>query len=274
MLTIDLRQPFSLDQTFSCGQCFRWKQLAPEVWQGIAFGRCVSLSRQGSTLLADCDRVTFDAIWRPYLDLDRDYETIRRQISIEAHMAEAAAFGSGIHILSQEPWEALCAFIVSQCNNIPRISGIMDRLCRLYGKPCGEDAFAFPSPEGLAAIRTEDLSSTTRCGYRAAYLTAAARAVAEGKLDLYALSKMDTDCARTALLALPGVGIKVANCVLLFGLHKLDAFPVDVWMRRILREYYGDKFDAAATFGPYAGIAQQYLFYYARSGPVFQTLHA
>lgn len=273
-----IREPFSLDQTFSCGQCFRWKPLERETWRGIAFGRAVTLSLRDGILYADCGQTEFDRLWRPYLDLDRDYASIRRAVSIDPGTAEAAEYGAGIRILRQEPWETLCSFLLSQCNNISRIRGIISRLCAAWGEPLGDGSCVFPAPERIAALSPEELGAVTRCGYRAPYLIGAAQRVTDGTLALGAMESKSTDTLRAQLLELYGVGRKVADCVLLFGFHRLEVFPVDVWMRRAVNALYGRSFDPAAAFGPWAGIAQQYLFFYALNGrlpqPRCQTLHA
>ena len=202
------------------------------------------------------------AFWAKYLDLDRDYAAIRRAVSVDAQTARCADSGAGIRILRQEPWEALISFIISQCNNIPRIQGIISRLCALYGEII-DGGFAFPTPEALSCLSIEDLAPL-RCGYRAPYILSSAQAVSGRSLDLSALESANTETILRALLALPGVGIKVASCVLLFGFHRLEAFPVDTWIRKALKQDYGPDFDPAKAFGPYAGIAQQYIFYHAR----------
>jgi N-glycosylase/DNA lyase len=180
-------------------------------------------------------------------------------------MGAPVEYGAGIRILRQERWEALCSFILSQCNNIPRIKKIIETLCAYFGAPVdfmGRSYFTFPTAEQIAALSPEDLAPL-RSGYRAPYVIAAARAVASGELDLDALAGTDTATARAALKALPGVGDKVANCAILFGLHQLDAFPIDTWMKKAISANFGDGFDPK-IFSPYAGIAQQYLFYHAR----------
>ncbi len=272
-VTFPVTDTFSLDQTFSCGQCFRWEQLAPEIWRGVAFSREVTLSLSGRQLTASCTREEFEKLWRPYLDLDRDYAAIRQAVSTDPHTADAVEYGAGIRILRQEPWEALCSFILSQCNNIPRIRGIIARLCAHYGEEIRDGVHAFPAPGRLAVCGIEELRGVIRCGYRASYVIAAAQAVESGALDLETLGAFSTKTARERLTTLHGVGKKVADCVLLFGLQKLDAFPVDVWMRRTIDSLYGRNFDPAAAFGPYAGVAQQYLFYHARAGIPSSSLH-
>lgn len=261
---------FSLKQTFECGQCFRWDACGTETYHGVAFGREVWMSLKGSQLTVSCSKGEFEMLWRSYLDLDRDYAAIRQAVSIDEKTAQAVAYGAGIRILRQDPWETLCSFIISQCNHIPRIRRIISSLCAFCGEEIADRIYAFPTPEHIASFSAEELRAAIRCGYRAPYIIAAARAVAEGKLDLAALHTLPTVEAKQRLLALPGVGEKVASCMLLFGLGKLDAFPIDVWMRRTILTVYGKGFDPAAAFGAYAGIAQQYLFYQARSEHLYQ----
>jgi len=257
---------FDLSGIFECGQCFRWNADEHGAYTGVAFGRAARLRRDGGSVFISCSLEDFEAVWRGYFDLDRDYEAIRRRLCVDAFMAEAVGFGAGIRILRQDKWEALCSFIISQCNNIPRIKKIVDALCREFGEKIefqGEEFFAFPSAGRLAALG-EDSLAPLRCGYRAGYIIGAARAVDGGALDLEVLSRGSPESARAVLKKLRGVGDKVADCTLLFGLNMLDAFPLDVWMKRAVAEHYGPGFDPG-IFSPYAGIAQQYIFHYARN---------
>ena len=252
---------------FECGQCFRWDADGRGLYTGVAFGRAVRLRRDGDSIFITGTVDDFESLWSDYFDLGRDYAEIRRLLSIDDFMKAATAFGAGIRILRQDKWEALCSFIVSQCNNIPRIKKIINSLCREFGEPFvfeGETFYSFPSAARLAELSEDDLGSV-RCGYRAAYIISAARAVAEGQTDLEALSRGSPGDARAALKRLHGVGDKVADCAVLFGLGMLDAFPLDVWMKRAVASHYGPGFDPR-VFSPYAGIAQQYIFYYTRSG--------
>ena len=170
--------------------------------------------------------------------------------------------------MKQDKWEALCSFIISQNNNIPRIRTIIDRLCRRYGRaitaPDGSEAWAFPSPESIAAASADDLR-TLGLGYRADYLPAAAADVLDRRFDPERLCTLPLEEARKELQAMRGVGPKVADCVLLFGLHRLDAFPRDVWIKRALA---GEFKDTPLQNAPYAGVAQQYIFEYIRTGSV------
>ena len=203
--------------------------------------------------------------WRDYLDMDTDYEEARRSIEVCDYLRDCAAYGEGIRILRQDKWEALCSFIISQCNNIPRIKGIVEKLSSLYGDivaaPWGE-ARSFPTAERVAQLTEADLAPL-RSGYRAPYILAAAKAVASGELDLEETALLPCNEARAELKKLGGVGDKVANCVVLFGLHQLDAFPVDVWIKRALAANMPKGFDPS-SLGKYAGLAQQYMFYHAR----------
>lgn len=210
----------------------------------------------------------FLKVWMPYFDLGRDYTAVRARISIDPFTAKAAEFGKGIRILQQDAWETLCSFIVSQCNNIKRIKGIVERLCVLFGDQItyhGEVHYLFPPPERLAHLEEKDLESL-RAGYRTGYILNAAREIVQGRLSLDILKNVTTDKAIEALTELRGVGIKVANCAVLFGLGKIDAFPVDVWVRRAIERHYDAETFDSTVFGEDAGIAQQYIFYYIRNG--------
>ncbi|MDR1217589.1 MAG: DNA-3-methyladenine glycosylase 2 family protein [Oscillospiraceae bacterium] len=260
---------FDLGRIFECGQCFRWNADDGGVYTGVAMGRAARVRSEDGRVYITGGAADFEDVWRRYFDLDFDYETVRRALCIDSHMELAAQFGAGIRILYQDSWEALCSFIISQCNNIPRIKKIIETLCREFGDAVELDGavyYAFPEPSRLASLTAGDLAPL-RCGYRAPYIISAARAVADGALDLDALSEGRSDDATRALKALPGIGDKVANCVALFGLHRLDVFPVDTWMKKVIKERYGGSLDPA-VFGGYAGIAQQYMFFHARSGNI------
>ena len=260
-------EDFDPVKIFECGQCFRWRPDDSGVYTGLFRNHAVSVWREEEKILIGCDRETFEAVWHDYFDLDRDYAAIRSAVGIDEYMKKAAEFGKGIRILRQDMWEALCSFIISQCNNIPRIRKIIEALCENFGEPMefeGKTLFTFPPAERIAALTPSELEPI-RCGYRAAYIIDAARAVTEGRLDLEQLSSAGFEGAIKALKSISGIGDKVASCIVLFGLQMLDAFPMDVWIKRVLKENYPDKF-SPSVFGKYAGIAQQYMFFYARSG--------
>jgi len=266
MIVINDISDFNLAKTFECGQCFRWNADESGVYTGIAFGKVIKLSECVGKVSIFCSESDFENIWQNYFDLSRDYVKIREHLCVDNFMKEATAFGAGIRILKQDKWEALCSFIISQNNNIPRIKAIIEALCNTFGdKTIFEDKiyFSFPSPDKLAGLSVKDLEPL-RSGYRASYILHAARSICEGKLNLDSLSKLTAKEAKDALLKLHGVGEKVADCMLLFGLHMLDSFPRDTWIKQALLKYYDNDFDPF-VFSPYAGIAQQYIFYYMRN---------
>ena len=251
-------------KTFECGQCFRWNALGEQDYLGVASGRAARVFLSGETACVECgeDDIGF---WRAYLDMDADYAAARESVMRGAYLTDCAECGAGIRILRQDKWEALCSFIISQCNNIPRIKSIVEKLCAIFGEPFETpwgEKFAFPSAERVALLEEPELAPL-HAGYRAPYIINAARAVASGDIDLAAAAAMDGESARKYLKTLNGVGDKVANCAVLFGLHRLDAFPVDVWIKRALREHMPPGFDPK-SLGEYAGLAQQYMFFAER----------
>lgn len=255
---------FSAQQTFTCGQCFRWMRQTDGSYIGIVRGKPARVWDTDGALCIACSRADFDALWRDYFDCSTDYATIHRSFAVDDFTAAAASFGAGIRILQQEPWETLCTFLLSQCNNIPRITAIVQRLCEQYGETVpfdGQTLYTFPQPAVLAALQPDDLAPL-RAGYRAPYLIDAARAVQTGTLSFDVLRTVSTEDARRAVMQLRGVGRKVADCFLLFGLHKLNAFPVDTWMKKATAYYSGDMTQFINS--PFAGVYQQYFFYYVR----------
>ncbi len=254
---------FDLGLTLDCGQAFRWRQDAQGCWRGLAFGKALIVCQGPDALVfKDTNREDFDNIWRPYFDLDRDYEALCKSFSQDENLKAAVETYPGIRLLRQEPWEALCSFIISQNNNIPRIKGIIDRLCENFGEDSGGAGFAFPSAQSLASLSVEDLAPL-RAGFRAKYIIDAAQKVTSGEVLLENLKDADSDLARQELMKIKGVGPKVADCALLYGLGHIDIFPVDVWVKRILQEDYPNGFPKAADGA--RGIAQQYLFHWKRS---------
>ena len=265
--TVRLASAEELDivKTFECGQCFRWNADEDGVYTGVAFGYPARIWQENGGVFIRSGAP--DSLWHEYFDLGRDYDEAASCFCTGGWLEQAVCFGRGIRILRQEPWEALCSFIISQCNNIPRIKGIVERLCASFGEPLsfeGGEYFSFPSAERIAGLSLEDLQPL-RCGYRAEYILSAANDVASGRIDLEQLASTDWVSAKNALLSMKGIGEKVANCAVLFGLRHMEAFPIDVWIRRALKEHFPPDFDPA-SLGPCAGLAQQYIFYYARSG--------
>lgn len=263
-------QDLDLAQTLDCGQSFRWTENDDGSFSGVAFGRAVTVSIDENNLfIGGASAEDFEKYWRDYFDLELDYGEIRRNISqLHPVLSEAARYAPGIRILRQEPWEALCTFIISQNNNIKRIKGIVMRLCESFGQDIGNGSFAFPSADVLAGLSPDDLAPL-RAGFRNRYLIDAAQRVSSGEVDLESCRTLDYELARRELMKITGVGVKVADCTLLFGLHRIEAFPVDVWMKRAMEKLFPGM--TAADFGEYAGIAQQYIFHYSRMHPELFT---
>ncbi len=250
---------FNLGLCLDCGQAFRWK-FADGMWHGVAFGKPLSVQQTENELIFhNCTEDDFNRIWKNYFDLDLDYEKIVAGYDDEYLKCAVTDF-NGIRILRQEPWEALCSFIISQNNNIPRIKGIVERLCDIFGD--GEDGKkSFPSAEKLSALTVEDLAPL-RSGFRAKYIIDAAQKVAGGEVDFTKIQENPIEFGREELQKIKGVGAKVAECTLLYGFHKIEAFPIDVWVKRIMAELYPNGLPECVKGTE--GIAQQYLFHWRR----------
>ncbi|MDL2233785.1 DNA-3-methyladenine glycosylase 2 family protein [Ruminococcaceae bacterium OttesenSCG-928-L11] len=259
---------FSLQDILDNGQCFRWSRVDAGddrvTYTGIALGRHQTVTQRGDVLtFADTTPEEVEALWLDYFDLRRDYGRLKEWLSADPILARAIAYAPGIRVLNQPRWETLCSFILSQNNNIIRIRGLVERLCSLLGDAI-PGGFDFPGPEKLAGLAVEALSPV-RAGFRAKYLLDAADKVTGGEIDLDAVAAMPTGEARSTLQRINGVGPKVAECALLYGFGRAECVPVDVWVRRILETLYPGGFPA--EYEPVAGLAQQYLFHYARTCP-------
>lgn len=254
-----------LEQTLDCGQSFRWEKQNDGSFSGVAFGKYVNISLDGTDMIIKNAAPEDEKIWRNYFDLELDYGKIRGDISkLHPVLEEAARYAPGIRILRQEPYEALCTFIISQNNNIKRIKGIVVRLCESFGDEIDEGVYTFPTAERLAELTPDDLAPL-RAGFRNRYIIDSAKKIASGEVDLELCKTADYEAARAELMKITGVGVKVADCTLLFGMHRVEAFPVDVWMKRAMEKLFPDM--TANDFGEYAGIAQQYIFHYSRMHP-------
>ena len=259
---------FLPEQVFDCGQCFRFDKNTDGNYFGVANGKYIEIEKNGEDiLLHNCSEDDYNKIFRDFFDLDFDYSAILTDIPEDETLKKASSFGSGIRILHQDNWEALCSFIISQNNNIPRIKGIIRNLCEKYGDPVYTDKsgvvhYSFPDAETVARAGESGMAEL-RTGFRAKYIYDAASKVASGSIDLNAPYDMSYADGANYLQQIKGVGLKVASCVLLFSYRKYDAFPVDVWVKKILQKYYDGKV-GAEYFGKYAGLCQQYLFYYER----------
>lgn len=253
---------------FECGQVFRW---LPEVgsegksYTGVCASYAARVSYEDGTLVIEASGGDRE-FWSNYFDLNTDYTEIKETlIKNEPKIKDASEYGCGIRILNQDIFETIISFIISQNNNIPRIRKNIESICERYGEPIteieGKTIYAFPTPEALANACVDDLASL-KLGYRSAYIKESSREFIE-----YGCPECRED-----LIAMHGIGPKVANCIMLFGLREVKAFPLDTWVRHIMNDMYGlaetdDKGMykmARKKFGDYAGYAQQYLFYYYR----------
>lgn len=245
---------FDLDETLDCGQAFRWEKFK-DGYQGYYVNKYLYISGSGGRfVLHETTEDDFLKIWFEYFDLGRDYSALKSTYSCDETMKNACLFAKGIRLLKQDKWEALCSFIISQNNNMPRIKGIIGRLCEHYG--------GFPTPLQMKDETPESLEFL-RSGFRAKYLCDAVKRVLSGETDLEAISKMPVEEARKALEQIKGVGPKVADCVLLYGMNRVDAFPRDVWIKRAEQRFYPNGLPDCIKGTE--GIAQQFLFHYIRN---------
>ena len=253
---------FDLKNTLDCGQAFRWECDENNRWYGVAYHKYLELEKlsDGTIVLYNVTEEDFNSLWRDYFDLDRDYNQIITAVSGNEILKTASEFGKGIRVLNQEPWETLCSFIISQNNNIKRIKGIIRTLCENFGEPIGK-GYSFPTAQKIASLTLDDLG-ILRAGFRGKYILDAATKVSNGEIDLNRLSSLNVDDARQELMKIKGVGPKVADCALLFSHKHIDAFPKDVWIKRAMQVLFNGELPKEAV--PYAGIVQQYIFFYAR----------
>ena len=272
---------FDLENIFECGQCFRWNKLEKNTYIGVIKSGILKVTKNG-------DSVTFEgmldgdinSIVYNYFDLETDYSLIKQRLSkIDKNMKKATEYGQGIRILRQDLWEMIISYIISANNNIPRIKGIIERISNKCGDQIewlGTKYHLFPTPEQLSHLSVEDLRNLGT-GFRDKRIHHTTQMVLNGQIDLNNLYRIkDIDTLREELLKLDGVGEKVADCIMLFSLHRFDSFPIDVWVRRVMNTLYIKEKDetkvskkqikekAEELFGKDKGIAQQYLFYLAR----------
>lgn len=279
-------QSFNSKDIFECGQCFRWNKEDDGSYTGIFLNNVLNVKEEKDNnekkivFSGICDG-DIKEICNKYFDLDRDYEEIKIKLSkVDNYLKESISYAEGIRILNQDLWEMIISFIISANNNIPRIKKIIENISKKYGKEIkfrGKSYYTFPEVKELSKARLEDLRSLG-LGFRDKYIFETTRKVKDGEIDLEELkNEKDTKKVREKLLTLAGVGPKVADCILLFStLKRLDVFPIDVWVRRVMNDLYIHNEDenkvnkkeieklAKEKFGDLEGIAQQYLFYWKR----------
>lgn len=249
------------------GQCFRMNRLEgeDEVYSLVAFGDYLEMRKEEGGYIFSCCEREWEERWKEYFDCETNYGKIYSLVDEkDVYMRSAVAFGKGIRILRQELYETIICFIISQQNNIPRIKKCVETICSRYGEEKinyrGKRYYAFPTPWQMAALTEEELRSCN-LGYRSRYIRETAKVIAKGEVDMETLIHMDYESAKKELMKLRGVGVKVAECICLFALHHADAFPVDTHIQTVLKEYYPLGFPFEKYKG-YAGILQQYAFYY------------
>lgn len=265
-------EDFELKHVFDCGQCFRWNEDTDGSYVGVVSGRAVRVSKNENNLYIKGGKIEDTDFWINYFDLNKDYGAIKHELSKDPILSEAVQYGYGIRILNQEPFETVISFIISANNRILMIKRAVENISRKFGNKIefeGELYYSFPSPEVLA---NADVSEIEGCGFRAPYIIDTTSVIASGSVKLEEISQLPLIEAHRELNKLKGIGPKVADCIILFSMKKNEAFPVDVWVKRIM-EYFYTAPDVSLKkirefgmekFGEYAGIAQQYLFYYAR----------
>ena len=272
-----ISEDFEPKHVFECGQCFRWLREEDGSYTGVVQGKVINVKKENDLIIFDnTNKEDFENIWFDYFDLGRNYGEIKNQLKVmDEYLEKATEFGQGIRILQQDGWEMLISFIISANNRIPMIQRAINNLSERYGKFIGEyrgkKYYAFPTPEELSKVSVEDIRAC-QTGFRDKYIESVVDYVNENNEDVLSYRKLDTSECIKELVKFNGVGPKVADCIALFGMQKYDTFPVDVWVKRVMEEFYVEdnlslpkirKF-ALDKFGDLAGFAQQYLFYYAR----------
>lgn len=276
-VVIDNLSDFELAHIFECGQCFRWRKENDGSYTGVTKYGVMNIKKEDNKVIVDGNFVNAETIKADvfdYLDLNCDYSKIKKIIEKDdVYMQAAINYGHGIRILNQDPWEMIISYIISAANNIPRISKTIENISKKYGKKiiykeC--EYYLFPTPEELSKSTVEELRSLN-LGFRDKYVYNAAKVVASGEVKIADILSLDYKEAKKELKKLPGIGDKVADCILLFSMRKREAFPVDTWIKKVMKELYGEEGSAqrlnqyaTEKFGKYGGIAQQYLFYYMR----------
>lgn len=268
---------FRLKDIFTCGQAFRWKRLSDGSYLNIAHGRVLRIfKKDGEVVFCGTNQRDFEHIWQDYFDFNCNYEAIQQELGKDEILRLAIEYGRGIRILNQDPYETIITFIISANSHIPRIMSSVEKICEHYGtflgNYWGQDCYSFPSPHRLSQVDPAQLREIGKVGYRDRYIVQTSQMIASGEVCLETIAKMERREARKALLQLPGVGEKVADCILLFAFRHKDSFPVDVWIGRVMEKLYVGKpisrrevADVGRKiFGEYAGVANQYLFYYGR----------
>ena len=275
---------FEPKHIFECGQCFRWNLEEDASYTGVVGKNVLNVKKENlNIIITGMCNDNIQTLCDNYFDLETNYEKIKDKLSIiDDNLKNSIKYGNGIRILNQDIWEALISFIISANNNIPRIKGIIERISRNHGEKIvwkNKEYYTFPTPEELSKASVEDLRKLG-LGFRDVRVFETTRMVNNKIIDINDLEKIENvNILREELLRFPGVGPKVADCIMLFSMKKLEVFPIDVWVKRVMTELYfegnskGLKVNpnnkqilefAQNKFGKLAGLAQQYLFYWRR----------
>ena len=260
---------FSLAQICESGQCFRMRAENENTYSVIAGERYLKMEQREEECIFHCEETEFEKFWSIYFNLDDDYMAYIGQIHPkDVYLKNAAEFGYGIRILQQDLWEMIVSFLISQQNNIVRIRRCIENICKKYGEErvniSGEIYYSFPRPQVLALLE-EDALMECNLGYRSKYVVRTAKSIVSGEVCLDEIKRMPYGQAKEELLKLFGVGEKVADCICLFALHHLQAFPIDTHINQALQQHYKRGFPKRRYRG-FEGVLQQYIFYYELLG--------
>lgn len=291
---------FDIKQILECGQCFRWDKISDTNYIIVAYGRVIEVLQEGDkATIYNSNEEDFNNIWINYFDLERDYDEIKTELAKDEILQKSVDFGYGIRILNQDPFEMLISFIISARNSIPSIKKTVKKICEAWGERIeykGEEYYTFPTPKAIKEATLEDIQGTG-ASFRSKYIVDTIKKVNEAievkedmennpdkyserpeilDFDLEYIKSLNDDECHIALQKFMGVGAKVADCIMLFSMAKHSAFPVDVWIKRAMIYFYVApdvslnkmRVFARDKFGAYSGMAQQYLFYYARENKI------
>ena len=272
---------FKVDHIFECGQCFNFRKNDDGSYTAVFLGKIINLLEcDGYTLIRNVSLDEFYEIFYDYFDLGTDYGMIKEVLSESEILNKASAYGYGIRILNQDLFETTISFIISANNQIPRIKKavriISERYGDYLGEYMGEEYYSFPSPQVLAKVDPLDLREHARVGFRDVRIVETSQAFVDGYLNFEDEKNLTDKELHNKLKELPGIGPKVADCIMLFAYHRRETFPVDVWIKRVMETLFIGKevpkkqVDdyAREIFGDLAGYAQQYLFYYGRENAI------
>ena len=275
---------FNPKHIFECGQAFRWNKEDDESYTVVAFNKVINVSLiDEEVIINNSTEEDFNDIWIDYFDLNTDYNSIKTRLSNEETLVIAMDFGYGIRILNQEKFETIISFIISANNQIPRIKKSIEVISKNYGQFIdninGVDYFSFPTADELSKISVEELREVTRVGFRDKRINEVSNLIASNEFDINSIASLKSEDLQKELMKLPGVGPKVASCIMLFSYGRSETFPIDVWIKRVMEELYIKEETnikligkyANNIFGDLAGYAQQYLFYYGRENDIGKT---